>query len=225
MARAPAPPLSFDFDPDGRLLVVAGGETRLLRQGADGALEPFAELGEGGEGLGFNEIVVGASGHAYVNGPQLVLVRPDGRAETQATDFAFPNGMAITPDGRTLICAESWGERLTAFDIAPDGRLSGRRVWAATPGDHPDGVCCDAEGAVWYADVGTRRCRRVAEGGRVLDEIALDRGGFACVLGGPARKTLYIAAASWFGMERMAEMAGTGTIFAAEVDVPGAGWP
>jgi sugar lactone lactonase YvrE len=221
MARAAAPPLSFDFAADGRMLVVASGESRLLRQEADGRLAPFAELG----GTGFNEIVVDGRGAAYVNGPQLVLVTPDGRAEAQGEDFGFPNGMAVTPDNRTLILAESWGERLTAFDIAEDGRLSNRRLWAATPGDHPDGVCLDVEGALWYADVGAKHCRRVAEGGEVLDEIALDRGGFACVLGGPARKTLYITAAQWFGMDRMGEMGGTGRVFSAPVSVAGAGWP
>lgn len=222
IARAAAPPLSFDFGPDGRMLVVASGERHLLRQAADGRLDPFAELGAE---AGYNEIVVDGRGNAYVNGPKLVLITPDGRAETQGEDFAFPNGMAVTPDNATLILAESWAERLTAFDIAADGRLSRRRVWAATPGDHPDGICVDAAGAVWYADVGARHCRRVAEGGAVLDEIGLDRAGFACVLGGADRRTLFITAASWFGMDRMGEMGGTGRVYSADVAVAGAGWP
>jgi len=222
MAHAAAPPLSFDFAADGSMLVVASGERRLLRQAPNGRLEPDAELGLQ---EGYNEIVVDGRGNAYVNGPTLVLITPDGRAAPQAEGFAFPNGMTVTPDNRTLILAESWGERLIAFDIASDGRLSRRRVWAPTPGDHPDGICVDAEGAVWYADVGTRRCRRVAEGGEMLDEIALDRGGFACVLGGPERKTLYITAATWFGMDRMSEMGGSGCVYSAPVAVAGAGWP
>jgi sugar lactone lactonase YvrE len=221
VARAAAPPLSFDFAHDGAMLVVASAEGRLLKQAPDGSLKPFAELG----GSGWNEVVVNGRGNAYVNGPQLVLVTPDGRAEAQAEDFAFPNGMAVTPDNRTLILAESWGERLTAFDIGPDGRLSHRRVWAETPGDHPDGVCIDAEGAVWYADVGASHCRRVREGGEVLGEIGLDRGGFACVLGGAERRTLYITAARWFGMDRMGEMGGTGQVLAANAPAAGAGWP
>ena len=221
-ARAAAPPLSFDFAADGRMLVVASGERQLLRQAGDGRLEPIAELGPDGV---YNEIVVDGRGNAYVNGPRLLLITPDGRSEPQAEGFAFPNGMAVTPDNRTLIVAESWAERLTAFDIAADGRLSRRRVWAPTPGDHPDGICIDAAGAVWYADVGTRRCRRVAESGKMLDEVALDRGAFACVLGGLERKTLYITAASWFGMDRMGEMGGTGRVYSAAVSEPGAGWP
>jgi sugar lactone lactonase YvrE len=130
----------------------------------------------------------------------------------------------VSADGRTLVCAESWARRLTGFDIAADGRLTGRRVWAALDGP-PDGLCFDASGAIWYADVGSACCRRVSEGGAVLDEIKLDRGGFACMLGGPQRRTLYITAASWFGMDRMAEMAGTGQVLTAEVETPGAGWP
>jgi len=222
MARAAAPPLSFDFAADGRMLIVASGERQLLRREPDRRLEPFAELGPAGV---YNEIVVDGRGNTYVNGPRLVLITPDGRAEPQADGFAFPNGMAVTPDNRTLILAESWAEQLTAFDIAADGRLSRRRVWAATPGDHPDGICVDAEGAVWYADVGTRRCRRVAEGGAVLNEIVLDRASFACVLGGPDRKTLYITAAAWFGMDRMGEIGGTGCVYSTPVAVAGAGWP
>ena len=222
MARAPGPPLSFDFAADGAMLVVASGETRVLKQRPDGTLAPFAELGGGGL---WNEIVVDGRGNAYVNGPKLMLVAPDGRAEAQAEGFAFPNGMAVTPDNATLILAESHAEQLTAFDIAPDGRVSRRRVWAQTPGDHPDGVCVDAAGAVWYADVGRAHCRRVAAGGAVLDDISLDRGGFACVLGGEARRALYITAARWFGMDGMAQMAGTGQVLSVEVATPGAGWP
>jgi len=222
MGRAPGPPLSFDFASDGALLVLASGETRLLRQAADGTLQPFADLGEGGL---WNEIVVDGRGIAYVNGPRLMRVAPDGRAEAQAEGFAFPNGMAVTTDNQTLILAESHAERLTAFDIDAAGRLSRRRVWAETPGDHPDGVCLDAAGALWFADVGGAHCRRVAEGGKVLDEITLDRGAFACVLGGPDRRTLYITAARWFGMDRMGEMAGTGQVLSVRVETPGVGWP
>jgi sugar lactone lactonase YvrE len=221
MARAAAPPLSFDFAADGRMLIVAQQASHLLRREPNGEIRPFADLGGAG---GWNEIVVDGRGNAYVNGPKLMLVTPDGRAEPQAEDFAFPNGMAVTPDNRTLICAESHGRRLTAFDIAADGRLSNRRAWADLDGP-PDGVCIDDTGAVWYADVPNAYCRRVREGGEVIDEVTLDRGGFACMLGGPGRRTLCITAAKWFGMDGMAQMAGTGRVFSVEAPAAGVGWP
>ena len=220
VARAAAPPLSFDFDAQGRLLIVASLAGQLLRREGDGTIEPFADLG----GTGWNEIVVDGRGNAYVNGPQLLLVTPDGKISVEAADFAFPNGMAVTPDNRTLIFAESHARRLTAFDIAADGHLSGRRTWADLDGP-PDGICIDATGAVWYADVPHAYCRRVREGGQVLDEVKLDRGGFACMLGGPDRRTLYITAASWFGMDRMGEMAGAGRVFSVPAPASGVGWP
>jgi sugar lactone lactonase YvrE len=153
----------------------------------------------------------------------IVLVKPGSTVQEVADDLAFPNGMAVTPDNATLIIAESWRGCLTAFDIATDGTLSRRRVWAKCGA--PDGICLDSEGACWFADVGAKRCVRVAEGGRVLDKVTLDRGAFACVLGGPDRRTLYITAAEWFGMDRMAEMAGTGQVLAAPAPASGAGWP
>jgi sugar lactone lactonase YvrE len=97
--------------------------------------------------------------------------------------------------------------------------------WAAAPGLTSRGICIDSSEAVWYADVPNRYCRRVKEGGEVLDEVRLDRGGFACMLGGPSRQTLLITAAKWFGMDRMAEMAGTGQVLSTEVSIGGAGWP
>jgi sugar lactone lactonase YvrE len=220
VARAAAPPLSFDFDAQGRMLIVASQVGRLLRREPDGTIAPFADLG----GTGWNEIVVDGRGNAYVNGPQLLLITPDGNVSVEAADFAFPNGMAVTPDNRTLICAESYARRLTAFDIAADGRLTGRRVWADLEGP-PDGICIDATGAVWYADVPNACCRRVREGGEVIGEVALDRGGFACMLGGADRRTIYITAASWFGMDRMGEMGGTGRVFSAPAPAAGVGWP
>jgi sugar lactone lactonase YvrE len=221
VARAPAPPLSFDFAADGSLLVVSSAAGQLLKQAPDGRLEPFAALG----GDGWNEIVVDGRGVAYVNGPQqLARIARDGQVTAQSEGFAFPNGMAVTADNRTLIVAESHARRLSAFDIAPDGALSNRRVWADLDGP-PDGICIDAEGAVWYADVPNACCRRVREGGAVLDEVKLDRGAFACILGGPERRTLYITAARWFGMDRMGEMGGTGQVLAVPVPASGAGWP
>jgi sugar lactone lactonase YvrE len=234
IVRAAAPPLSFDFLPDGRMIVVAAGERRLLRHERDGKLVQHADLSHF-RPTGWNEIVVDGRGNAYVNGGNLdpevggrapgaiVLVRQDSTVEEVADDLAFPNGMAVTPDNATLIIAESWRGCLTAFDIGADGSLSRRRVWAKCGA--PDGICLDSEGACWFADVGAKKCVRVAEGGRVLDEVTLDRGAFACVLGGPDRQTLYITAAEWFGMDRMAEMVGTGQILAARAPAPSAGWP
>ncbi len=219
--HAPAPPLSFDFAPDGTMFVVAAGQDHLLRLEDDGTLVRFAPLGDGGA---WNEIVIDAHGRIYVNGPHILLIRPDGTVQTEASGFEFPNGMAISGDGRTLVCAESWGRRLTAFDIAADGHLANRHVWADLPGP-PDGICFDQEDAIWYADVPNACCRRVRAGGELLGEVRLDRGGFACMLGGADRRTLYIAAATWFGMDRMSEMAGHGRILSVEVPVPGAGWP
>jgi sugar lactone lactonase YvrE len=220
MARAAAPPLSFDFAPDGALLVVSSAAGQLLKRSGDGKLRVFAELGQAGS----NEIVVDAKGNIYVNGPSLLLITPDGRVSREADGFAFPNGMAILPDGKTLVVAESHARCLTAFDIGADGHLSRRRVWADVEGP-PDGICADGTGAIWYADVPHAYCRRVKEGGEVLDEISIDRGAFACMLGGPSRRTLLIAGAKWFGMDRMGEMAGTGRLYTANVSVRGAGWP
>ena len=118
-----------------------------------------------------------------------------------ADDLAFPNGMAITADGATLIVAESYGNRLTAFDIGQDGELGGRRVWAEVGEDHPDGICVDAEGAVWYADVGNKHCVRVREGGEVLGTVDLDRGAFSCTLSRGGDPKLYVVGQEFGGSE------------------------
>jgi sugar lactone lactonase YvrE len=237
VAKAPAPPLSFDFLPDGRMLIAPSRGGPMLRREPDGGLVMHADLATVA-GHGWNEIVCDERGNTYVNGagynaaagegfmPGIVaLVTPDGRARRVAKDIHFPNGMAVTPDNATLIVAESYGRRLTAFDIAADGGLSGRRVWADLGETPPDGICCDAEGAVWVAEVPGKRCLRVAEGGTVLAQVRADRACFACMLGGPDRRTLYINGAEWLGMDRMAEMQPTGLVLAAAVEVPGAGWP
>jgi sugar lactone lactonase YvrE len=234
VARVPTSlPFCFDWLPDGRLLVVAGPTATLLRQEADGSLVTHADLS--GVGRVFNEIVVDGRGYAYVNGgdfdptaggaafkPGTVsVVTPDGDVRQVADGIAFGNGMAITTDGSTLIVAESHGKRLTAFDIAADGGLSNRRVWAEVDGP-PDGICLDAEGAVWYADVPNRRCVRVREGGEVLATVQADRACFSCALGGADRTTLYITAAEWLSM---AEGARDGQILAAPAPARGAGYP
>jgi len=154
------------------------------------------------------------------------LVAADGSVRQVADDIAFPNGMAVTADNSTLIVADSYRHNLVAFDIGPAGGLSGRRTWADLGQGTPDGICADAQDAVWYADVPNQRCVRVAEGGPVLETIALDRGGFACVLGGPARTTLFIVAAEWRGMSGPEMVApASGQVLSTQVDVPGAGWP
>jgi sugar lactone lactonase YvrE len=195
--RAPTTlPFSIDWLRDGRLLVVSGREGLLLRREPDGALASHADL-NGLSNRGWNEIVVNGRGNAYVNGigfdmmageafaPGIIaLVTPDGAARQVADGVAFPNGMAITPDNATLIVAESYARRLTAFAIAPDGSLSNRRIWADLGDGVPDGICLDAEGAVWCADVPNKRCVRMREGGEVLQTVALDRGCSAARMGG-----------------------------------------
>jgi sugar lactone lactonase YvrE len=186
-------PFSIDWLPDGRLLVVAGPQGRLLRQEPDGSLVDHADLSALAAGL--NEIVVDGRGNIYVNGgtdfhpgqgeaPGFVaLVTPGGAVRRVAEEIAFPNGMAVTPDNSTLIVSESFASRLTAFQIGPDGDLSNRRVWAPLPGD---GIVLDTDGAVWTPGwTGTGPAfLRVAEGGGVLDTIPLDR-------------TLFMLSADW----------------------------
>ena len=216
-------PYSIDWLPDGTLLVVSGQQASLLRQGVDGSLIAYADVSV--YGSVFNEIVVDRWGNAFVNGENVVVVRPDGSCARVAGDLRFGNGMAITPDGRTLIVAESHGACLTAFTMGADGTLSDRRVWADLDGDAPDGICIDAEGAVWYASVPGRQCVRVREGGHVLQRIDLDRGAFACMLGGKDGTSLFIAAAEWMGMDAIGDGSRTGQVLVAQVDVPHAGCP
>jgi sugar lactone lactonase YvrE len=235
VAQVKSLPLCTGWLPDGRMLIVSSGDGRLLRREADGSLTTYADLGR----PGWNDIVVDGRGHAYVNGAGfnpmageafapggVSLVTPDGTVRQVADDIAFPNGMTVTADNSTLIVADSYGHQLVGFDIDADGGLSGRRVWADLGDGVPDGISVDAQNAVWYADVPGKQCVRVAEGGKVLQTVELDRGGFACTLGGPGRNTLFIVAAEWRGMGQ-AEMVtpGSGQVLAVEVEVPGAGWP
>jgi sugar lactone lactonase YvrE len=227
MLRVPTTiPYCFDWLPDGRLLIVSGPESLVLRMEPDGSSVTYADL-KSISAAGWNEIVVDSRGNAYVNGDGIVLVGLDGSVRQLAEDFAFPNGMAITLDNSTLIVAESLAKRLTAFDIAADGSLKNRRVWADLGDGTPDGICIDAENTVWYGDVPNKRCVHVREGGDVVQTINLDRGCFACMLGGPGRKTLFMVAAEWLGFARIAEalQARTGQVLTAQVSVPGAGRP
>jgi sugar lactone lactonase YvrE len=221
---------ALDWLPDGRLLCVSGREGLLL---ADGAL--YCSLRDLAPPP-WNELVVDAAGRAYVSctgfdfpggefAPGSIWLVTEGGGVQVADGLAFPNGMAITPDGSTLIVAESYAGRLTAFSVGRDGSLSGRRVWAAVEGSAPDGICVDASGAVWYADVPNQRCARVREGGEVLDTVALDRGAFACALGGADRRTLFITAAAWPGTAGLDPSARTGQVLAVQAPEPGAGRP
>ncbi len=222
-------------DPAGRSEVILR-DGRLLRQDPDGALVTHADL----TGLSrhpWNEIVVDGRGNAYVNNAgfdfpggefapgTIALVTPDGSARQVADGIAFPNGMVVTPDNATLILAESYGKRLTAFDIVADGGLSNRRIWADLGDGISDGICLDAEHGAWYADVPNKRCMRVREGGEVLTSISLDCGCFACMLGGADKRTLFLMANEWRGPEKMADGARTGQVLTARAPAPGAGWP
>jgi sugar lactone lactonase YvrE len=233
IARVKSLPLCTAWLPDGRLVIVSSQAGQLLRREPDGSVVIHADLGA----TGWNDIVVDGRGNAYVNRagfdmmageafkPGFVaLVTADGSVRDVADDFALPNGMAVTSDNSTLIVADSYRHHLVAFDIGADGALSGRRIWADLDEATPDGICADAEGAVWYADVPGKRCVRVAEGGEVLRTVTLDRGGFACALGGPDGTTLFIVAAEWRGMSEMVTP-GSGQVLTTEVEVSGAGWP
>lgn len=222
-------PYCIDWLPNGPLLIVSGREGLLLRQESNGTLTTHTDLSK----LApiWNEIVADGRGNIYVNGggftaPGVIaVIAPDGSVRQVAGDLAFPNGMAVTPDNRTLIVAESHASRLTAFTIEVNGGLSNRRAWAALEGSAPDGICLDAEDAIWYGDVPNKCCVRVKEGGEILQTIQLDRGCFACMLGGANRQTLFMMAAEWHGFEGMADQAFTGQVLTETAPAPAAGWP
>jgi len=235
IAMAPKPVgYCIDWLPDGALIVT--GDDSLLRRAADGSFTIHADLSALGEG--WNEVTVDGRGNIYVNSVgfrfgqedfrpgTIAVVRPDGTATQVADNIAFPNGMVITPDNSTLIIAESWANKLSAFDIESDGTLSNRRVWAEVSGD---GICLDAEGAIWCPGVSgnTPECLRVREGGEVLERITLDRACFACMLGGEDGRTLFLMTAEWRGVERMGELfrSQTGQVQTTRVDHPHAGRP
>ena len=233
VATVPSIPMCIDFLPDGRLLVVDSARRRMLRRESDGSLVQHADLSVVSD-KPWNDIVADDRGNAYVNSigfdfpggefaPGLVvLVAPDGSVSQVADELAFPNGMAISPDGGTLIVAESYGNRLTAYDISRDGGLGNRRVWADTPGDHPDGICMDADGAVWYADVGNKHCVRVRQGGEVLGTVDLDRGAFACALSRAGNPRLFVVGQNYGGPESPQP---SGQIVAFPAPASGAGRP
>jgi sugar lactone lactonase YvrE len=249
-AEVPAQPSGLGWLPDGRMLVVSMRDARLLRREPDGTLVTHAELGEHVGGYP-NDMVVDAQGRAYVGNfgfdlmggapvatAALLRVDPDGGVTAVAQDMWFSNGSVIT-DAGVLIVDETFGNRVSAFDIAADGSLANRRTWAKfaelpTASDlhealgqlvvAPDGCCLDAEGALWIADAVGARLLRVREGGEVVDEIGVGTGVYACMLGGGDGRTLYACAAPDFD-EKARSAAREGSLIAVRVDVPHAGRP
>ena len=235
-ARFDAPVSGLGWLPDGRMLAVSMESRQLLREEADGFVV-HADLSRIAT-YHANDMVVAKDGTAYVGNfgfslhpPEaprmatLAKVSPDGTVSAAADDLFFPNGMAITPDERTLIVAETGGCRLTAFEIASDGALAARRVWAELgDGVHPDGMCLDAEGAAWVALPLAKEFIRVREGGEVTERITVADAALACVLGGPERRTLYLMTSGALDPDGCRAQHDA-SVLAVEVDVPGAGRP
>jgi sugar lactone lactonase YvrE len=223
--------------PDGRMLVVSMLDRMLMRQEPDGSLVVHADLSALAPGQ-CNDMVVDEQGRAYVGNfgfdmyageaareTNILLVDTDGTVSVAADGMAFPNGSVITSDGATLLVGESMASRISAFDIDADGALSNRRVWAQLQHVTVDGMCLDAEGAIWSACPYTGRVLRVREGGEVVDEVkGTHPGAFACMLGGDDRRTLYLCTAPTHVPDE-ARVAQGGRIEAVRVDVPGAGLP
>jgi sugar lactone lactonase YvrE len=226
--------------PDNRMLITG---SELVRVEPDGSRLRHADLSHLSP-YGWSEITVDGRGNIYVNtinfdfadfdavlasgqAPgKIALVTPDGDVCEVATEIAFPNGMVITSDNKTLIVAESFAARLTAFDVAEDGTLSNRRVWADGVG--PDGICLDTDGCIWASSGAMiNDCARIREHGDVLETIELDRPCFAAMLGGPDRRTLFMLTAEWRGTEAIEDVvkARTGQVLVADAPAPGVGWP
>jgi sugar lactone lactonase YvrE len=235
IVEVPNQPSGLGWLPDGTLLVVSMTDRKVLRLEGT-TLREHADLSDIAT-FHCNDMVVAAEGTAYVGNfgfdlfaratpvmAKLARVTPDGKAFVAAEEMSFPNGSVITPDGRTLIVGESGGARLTAFDIAADGTLSNRRVWADLSPHVPDGICLDSEGAIWSADPLNGVCIRVRDGGEVVQKIETGRGCFACMLGGPDRRTLFLLTADDSDPEK-ARAARSGRIETVRVDAPGAGLP
>jgi sugar lactone lactonase YvrE len=232
----PGGPSGLGWLPGGDLLVVSMEERALYRR-RSGRLERHADL-SGLHAFHSNDMVVDAAGRAYVGNigfdfnagetpavANLALVGPDGAVSLAAEGLMCPNGTVISPDGRTLVVAESLAHRLTAFDVGPDGSLSGRRVFAEVPGHVPDGICLDAEGAIWAASPYEGAVIRVsAEGGIVARIGTPGANPYACILGGAGRRDLYICCAPDHDPKRTVALMG-GRIDVVRVAVPGAGRP
>lgn len=239
-------PSGLGWRPDGAMLIVSMTKRQVLRRTPDGQMSVHADLA-GVAAFHCNDMVVDAQGGAYVGNfgfdldaeiqargvpdvlarhptANLAYVAPDGAVRVAAADLHFPNGPAITPDGRTLIVGETLGAVLTAFDIGEGGQLSNRRVWAPTSPAVPDGICLDADGAIWIANPIAPQCVRIAQGGEVLDIVETDQPCFACMLGGDDGRTLFMLTAASSDHEAAAA-AKTGKVLVAQVDSPRAGRP
>lgn len=238
-------PSGLGWTPDGDLLIVSMTRRQVLRRTNDGQIVAYADLGAVAD-FHCNDMVVDRAGRAYVGNfgfdleaeiaargmgavmaehatARLALVMPDGEVRVAASGLHFPNGSVITPDGRTLIVAETLGARLTAFDIAADGALSNQRMWAPTGKSAPDGIALDAAGAVWIADPFGGGCVRIAEGGEVLEKVETGDACYACMLGGEDGRTLFMLTAAALGSD--ASAAPTGKVIVTRVDVGRAGLP
>ena len=236
IVEVPQQPSGLGWLADGRLLVVSMLDRKLLRL-EGGRLVEHADLTALAPAA-LNDMVADPTGRAYLGNfgfdmyagdePRdtcVIIVEPDGSARIGAEGLKFPNGTVITPDGRVLLVGESWAGRISAFDIGTDGSLSNHRIWATLQGATVDGMCLDAEGAIWAACPFTGRCVRVVEGGEIVDEVKVShKGAYACVLGGPDRRTLFMCTAPDH-VPDVARAAHAGRIETAEVDVPGAGIP
>ncbi len=235
ICEVPAWPSGLGWLPDGRMLVVSMTDRKLLRLDRDG----LKEAGDMSELAPFhcNDMVVDKEGRAYVGnfgfdlhanekprGTTLVMVAPDGSARIVAEELMFPNGAVITPDGKTLIVGESFGRRLTAFDVAADCALKNRRVWADLGKSVPDGICLDAGNAIWVACPTASEVIRVKQGGEVTERIKVETDAFACMLGGPDGRTLFVATAANSDPEKC-RADRTGRIETTQVEVPRAGLP
>ncbi len=229
-------PSGLGFLPDGRLLIVSMQNRQLLRLDLDG-LQTAADLS--GLAVGnTNDMVVDTHGRAYIghfgydlfSGEEpkpatLLLAMPDGSVREVADNLEFPNGTVISPDGKTLIVAETFGKRLTAFSIEDDGLLSNRRVFAQFTEETPDGICLDVEGAVWISSFESGEFVRVKDGGNITDRIPVPgKRAVACALGGPGRQTLFLLTAETT-LEELAQGKSIGRIETVQVETPGAGLP
>jgi sugar lactone lactonase YvrE len=220
-------PSGLGWLPDGTLLIVSMDEECLLRLNPDG-LKKVADLSSLAT-FKCNDMVVDKKGRAYVGNfgfdyqneqfkpAEIILVTQEGNAQIVADKLAFPNGTVITPDDETLIVGESFGSKLTAFDILDDGSLEGRRVWANLKSMVPDGICLDAEGGIWLASPGSGKVFRVLEGGKVTHEVKVSTQAYACMLGGLDRCSLFVATSTDDQLRGRIEM--------VRVEIPGAGLP
>jgi len=237
IVKVPGQPSGLGWLPTGQMLIVSMMDRRLMRLDLGGLTE-VADLNELAS-FHCNDMVVDREGRSYIGNfgfdlgvhpfeiqpAELVLVMPDGKSRVVADEMIFPNGIVITPDGRTLIVAETFGQRLTAFDIKTDGSLKRRRIWAQLDGIFPDGICLDAEGSIWLASPGkTREVLRVREGGEVTHRINVETTPYACMLGGPDRHTLFVLTSETSDPSE-ARAKASGRIEIVQVDVPGAGLP